>query len=140
MGLAPSFLAGSREEWSLVRRHPSETMFGVQVAGNKPNVLVPTAEVLAKEFPNTIDFVDLNCGCPIDLVFKAGSGSALMDAAGKLGRIVVGMQKALGEIPLTVKMRTGVKDGKNNAHKLMPRVATEWGASAMTVRPFHPPC
>ncbi|TEB32625.1 zinc finger dihydrouridine synthase [Coprinellus micaceus] len=133
MGLAPSFLAGSREEWSLVRRHPSETMFGVQVAGNKPNVLVPTAEVLAKEFPNTIDFVDLNCGCPIDLVFKAGSGSALMDAAGKLGRIVVGMQKALGEIPLTVKMRTGVKDGKNNAHKLMPRVATEWGASAMTI-------
>ena len=140
MGLAPSFLAGSREEWSLVRRHPSEAMFGVQVAGNKPNVLVPTAEVLAKEFPNTIDFVDLNCGCPIDLVFKTGSGSALMDAAGKLGKIVVGMQKALGEIPLTVKMRTGVKDGKNNAHKLMPRVATEWGASAMTVRPLHPPC
>lgn len=134
MGLAPSFLAGSREEWPLVRRHPSESIFGVQVAGNKPNVLVPTAEVLAKEFSNTIDFVDLNCGCPIDLVFKTGSGSALLDAAGKLGRIIVGMQKALGEIPLTVKMRTGVKDGKNNAHKLMPRVATEWGASAMTVR------
>ncbi|KAF6755436.1 zinc finger dihydrouridine synthase [Ephemerocybe angulata] len=133
MGLAPSFLAGSREEWSLVRRHPSERTFGVQVAGNKPQFLVPTAEVLAKEFPSGLDFVDLNCGCPIDLVFKAGSGSALLDAAGKLGRIIVGMQKALGAIPLTVKLRTGVKDGKNNAHKLMPRIAAEWGASAMTL-------
>ena len=51
-------------------------MFGVQVAGSKPNTLAPTAEVLAKECNSGIDFVDLNCGCPIDLVFRTGSGSA----------------------------------------------------------------
>lgn len=44
------------------------------------------------------------------------------------------MNRALGEIPLTLKIRTGVKDNKNTAHKLMPRVAKEWGASAITVR------
>ncbi|KXN88416.1 tRNA-dihydrouridine(47) synthase [NAD(P)(+)] [Leucoagaricus sp. SymC.cos] len=132
MGLANSFLAGSKEEWSLVRRHPSEQNFGVQVAGNKPANLVPTAEVIAKELAGTVDFVDVNCGCPIDLVFKQGSGSALIDAPGKLGRIVVGMNKALGEIPVTVKMRTGVKEGKNTAHKLMPRVAY-WGASCLAL-------
>jgi tRNA-dihydrouridine synthase len=76
VGLATSFLSGSKEEWSLVRRHPSETMFGVQVAGSKPVTLVPTAEVIAKECNGGIDFVDLNCGCPIDLVFRTGSGSA----------------------------------------------------------------
>ena len=76
MGLATSFLAGSKEEWSLVRRHPSESIFGIQVAGNKPANLVPTAEVIAKECGSNVDFVDLNCGCPIDLVFKTGSGSA----------------------------------------------------------------
>ena len=43
------------------------------------------------------------------------------------------MNKALGEVPVTVKLRTGVKDGRNNAHKLMPRLATEWGAAALTV-------
>ena len=32
VGLATSFLSGSKEEWSLVRRHPSERMFGVQVS------------------------------------------------------------------------------------------------------------
>jgi hypothetical protein len=76
VGLASSFLSGSKEEWSLVRRHPSERTFGVQVAGNKPANLVPTAEVLARECAGNIDFVDVNCGCPIDLVFKSGSGSA----------------------------------------------------------------
>ncbi|KAG9313681.1 hypothetical protein JVU11DRAFT_6027 [Chiua virens] len=132
VGLATSFLASSREEWSLVRRHPSETIFGVQLAGNKPSTMVPIAEVLGREFSNGINFVDINCGCPIDLVFKTGSGSALLDAPAKLGKIVVGMNKALGEIPVTVKLRTGVKEGRNTAHKLMPRLSSEWGLHGRT--------
>lgn len=76
VGLATSILSGSKEEWSLVRRHPSETMFGVQVAGSKPATLIPTAEVIARECGGSIDFMDLNCGCPIDLVYRTGSGSA----------------------------------------------------------------
>jgi len=89
VGLATSFLSGSKEEWSLVRRHPSETMFGVQVAGSKPATLVPTAEIIARECGRGIDFMDLNCGCPIDLVFRTGSGSARTFAAApilKVGR------------------------------------------------------
>jgi tRNA-dihydrouridine synthase 3 len=46
------------------------------------------------------------------------------------------MNRALGEIPLTIKMRTGVKEGRNNAHKLMPRIGAEWNVAAMTVS--HP--
>lgn len=57
----------------------------------------------------------------------------MLDAPGKLGKILVGMNKALGEIPLTVKLRTGVKDGRNTSHKLMPRLAPEWGVGAVTV-------
>ena len=56
----------------------------------------------------------------------------MLDAANKLGKIVVGMNRALGEVPVTVKLRTGVKEGRNNAHKLMPRLATEWGVAAIT--------
>ncbi|KIJ33534.1 hypothetical protein M422DRAFT_35449 [Sphaerobolus stellatus SS14] len=133
MGLASSFLNASREEFSLIRRHPSEKIFGIQLAGNKPSTLVPSAEMLAKEFGSNLDFVDLNCGCPIDLVFKNGAGSALLDQPSKLGKILIGMNRALGEIPLTVKIRTGVRDGRNTAHRLMPRVGKEWGASAITI-------
>ena len=64
----------------------------------------------------------------------------MLDAAGRLGKIIVGMNKALGEIPVTVKLRTGVKEGRNNAHKLMPRISAEWGAAAMTVRALHQLC
>ncbi|KAF7800240.1 hypothetical protein EIP86_011487 [Pleurotus ostreatoroseus] len=133
MGLANSFLQGSKEEWSLVRRHPSEKIFGMQIAGSKPQLLVPAAEIIGKVCANNLDFVDINCGCPIDLVYKQGSGSALLDAASKLGKIIVGMNKALGDVPVTVKLRTGVKEGRNTAHKLMPRLGAEWGAAAITL-------
>ena len=57
----------------------------------------------------------------------------MLDAPGKLGKILIGMNKALGEVPVTIKLRTGVKDGRNTAHKLMPRIASEWGVGCMTV-------
>ena len=60
---------------------------------------------------------------------------SVLDAAGKLGKILTGMNRALGEIPLTVKMRTGVKEGRNTVHKLMPRISAEWNVAAMTVSP-----
>jgi hypothetical protein len=63
VGIATAFLAGSKEEWSLVRRHSSEGIFGVQLAGNKPATLVPTAEIIGRECVGNIDFVDVNCGC-----------------------------------------------------------------------------
>jgi hypothetical protein len=61
----------------------------------------------------------------------------VLDAAGKLGKIIVGMNRALGEIPVTVKLRTGVKDGRNTAHKLMPRLGAEWNVGCITVRSQH---
>jgi tRNA-dihydrouridine synthase 3 len=76
MGLAVSFLQGSKEEWSLVRRHTSERIFGVQIAGNTPATLANTAEAVGRQCHGNIDFVDLNCGCPIDLVYQQGAGSA----------------------------------------------------------------
>ena len=56
----------------------------------------------------------------------------MLDAPTKLGKIVLGMNRALGDIPLTIKVRMGVKDGKNTAHKLVPRLRG-WGVSAMAV-------
>lgn len=80
-----------------------------------------------------LDFVDINIGCPIDLVFKQGAGSALMGRMGKFEQIVRGMKYVL-DIPLTVKMRTGISDKKTswNAHKLISNLKT-WGVSLATL-------
>lgn len=91
----------------------------------------------------------MNCGCPIDLVFRTGAGSAckplirtvctysppfllVLENHNKLGRILIGMSRALGEVPLTIKVRTGVKEGRNTSHKLMPRLS-RWGVNAFSV-------
>ncbi|KAI3606059.1 trna-dihydrouridine synthase 3-like, partial [Moniliophthora roreri] len=95
MVLATSFLSGSKEEWPLVRRHPSEKAFGVQVAGSKLNALVPTAET--------------------------GNGSARTFPYRHVSS-------------WDVKLRTGVKHGKNTAHKTMSRLflEVENGIGALT--------
>lgn len=132
MGLAQEFLGGNKGEWSLVRRHPSEKCFGVQICGNRPQTLVAATEHLKREAPE-LDFIDLNTGCPIDLVVKKGAGSALLDQGGKLGKILRGMSLAAGPTPITIKMRTGIKTGVNTTHKLMSRAVKEWGVGAVTV-------
>lgn len=77
MALAQQLVTGQTEEWALVRRHQSEKMFGVQLAGGFPNRMIPAAEVIARELgPTGVDFVDINMGCPIDLLFNQGAGSA----------------------------------------------------------------
>jgi len=43
------------------------------------------------------------------------------------------MSQALGEIPLTIKIRTGITNKDPIAHKLMPRLQTEWGIQGITV-------
>ncbi|KAI5476431.1 zinc finger dihydrouridine synthase [Pseudohyphozyma bogoriensis] len=131
MGLSQEFLNGNGNEWSLVRRHPSEKLFGVQICGSRPQTLVPAAEAIAKTCD--IDFLDINCGCPIDLVFNKGAGSALLGHASKLGKSLVGMSKVLGEIPLTIKIRNGISHNAPVAHKLVTKMQTEWGVSAVTL-------
>lgn len=132
MGLSQEYMVGNKGEWSLVRRHPSERTFGIQVCGSRPQTMVAATEMLQRECPS-LDFIDVNLGCPIDLVVRKGGGSALLDHSAKLGRILKGMSYASGDTPITIKMRTGVKTGVNTTHKQMPKVVREWGVGAVTV-------
>lgn len=132
MGLAENYLQGQKNEWSLVRRWEGERCFGTQLCGNKPELLIPAAEMLARQFSSGLDFIDVNCGCPIDLVYNRGAGSALLDHASKLGRIVRGMAAVSGDVPITIKLRTGTTNTPTT-HKLFPRIKTDWGASAVTL-------
>ncbi|CAG8471532.1 3279_t:CDS:10 [Acaulospora morrowiae] len=129
MAMAVNLLQGQQSEWALVKRHVSEDIFGVQICGCKVQHLVKCAEVLNNEIE--IDFVDINLGCPIDLVFNKGGGTALLKHDGRIGKIVRGMQKVM-DIPVTVKLRTGIQDNIPVAHKLMPKFES-WGIAMATL-------
>ncbi|XP_012538348.1 tRNA-dihydrouridine(47) synthase [NAD(P)(+)]-like [Monomorium pharaonis] len=129
MALAPKILKGAQEEWALVKRHESEDIFGVQLCGNNPGVLTRCAQLLNHEI--NVDYIDLNLGCPIDLIYRQGGGSGMLNRLNVLETVVKSVSQVL-DIPLSVKTRTGVYIDKPIAHNLMPRFRN-WGVSMITV-------
>lgn len=67
MALATKLLQGVSSEWALVKRHSSEDVFGVQLCGAFPDSMSKCTQLLNETC--NLDFIDINVGCPIDLVF-----------------------------------------------------------------------
>ncbi|POM70662.1 TRNA-dihydrouridine synthase 3, partial [Phytophthora palmivora] len=132
MAMATNLLKAQQSEWALLRRHKSEDVFGVQLAGSFSDQMARVCELLARE--TEIDFVDINMGCPIDIVCRAGAGSALMTrpprllevVSGALTGLELGTRMRTGDTVntpgLTVKLRTGWSDKQPTAHKLVPKL------------------
>ncbi|XP_061457374.1 tRNA-dihydrouridine(47) synthase [NAD(P)(+)]-like [Rhineura floridana] len=129
MAVCTNLLQGQSSEWALLKRHHTEDLFGVQLEGAFPDTLTKCAELLNRTIE--VDFVDINVGCPIDLIYNKGGGCGLMNRTNKFEQIVRGMNYVL-DVPLTVKIRTGVQERANLAHKLIPNLR-EWGASMVTL-------
>ncbi|XP_015108772.1 tRNA-dihydrouridine(47) synthase [NAD(P)(+)]-like [Diachasma alloeum] len=129
MALAPKILKGASEEWALVKRYETEDIFGVQICGNNTGVLTRSAQLLNEEAD--IDFVDLNLGCPIELIYKQGGGSGMLTRRNILESVVQSVSQVL-DVPLTIKTRMGVYQDKPIAHNLSPQFR-DWGASMITV-------
>jgi tRNA-dihydrouridine synthase 3 len=126
MVLAHKLVKGG--ERPLIRHHESETDFGVQLAGKHPEVMAEAA-VIAVE--SGAKFIDLNFGCPIDLIVRRGSGAALLKRPGKLAQVVAAVREAV-DVPLSAKLRLGYSEAKLNVVDLALR-AQEAGADAVGV-------
>lgn len=120
----------SYSEWALTKRHKSEDVFGVQIEGNNAKIISYAAQLLKENAD--VDFVDLNLGCPIDLIFKQGGGSALLRRENVLEQIITTCSRVLGDKPFTVKTRMGIYMNKPVAKDLLPKFE-KWGASAVTL-------
>ncbi|KAF2114711.1 hypothetical protein BDV96DRAFT_83712 [Lophiotrema nucula] len=142
MAMGLPLIQGDKPEWALMKAHESEILapkflpkntvvrgydnakdlkFGAQIAANKPWLATKAVEVLTALCPN-LRAIDLNCGCPINLVCEKGSGSALLDSPSKLENILRGMNYVSNETPISVKIRMGTKDGQPTAEKLIKRL------------------
>lgn len=133
MALCLPLIQGSKSEWALARAHSSEVGgFGVQVATSKEWQAIKAAEAIAEFAPQSSE-INLNCGCPIDLLYRQGAGSALLDNPARILRMIRGMAAVSGDIPVTIKMRTGTRDGHNTAKNLVNRLMNEAPVSAITL-------
>jgi nifR3 family TIM-barrel protein len=120
---------------SLVSRAPNERHYAIQLFGGEPEAIYRAALLLAPLKP---DAVDINAGCPVPKVVKNGAGSALMKDPAKIGKVVEAAvrasREALGDAPVTIKMRSGW-DSRSINYAECARVAVESGAAMVTLHP-----
>lgn len=133
MALGLPLVQGNNSEWALPKAHKSEYPgFGVQIATSKLWQLLKLSELIYETCPSVSE-LNLNCGCPIDLLYRQGQGSALLDQPPRLVRILKTMNACSGDIPTTVKIRMGTRDGHLVADNIVRRVMTETDVSAITL-------
>ncbi len=128
MAYAHKILRRERSEMALLRRHPSENCFGVQLAGKLPQVMAEAARIAEQ---SGADFVDINLGCPIDDATKRGFGASLLQRAKRVADIVAAMKAAVS-VPVTIKLRLGWSSEKPTFLKIAA-AAEQAGVDAITL-------
>ncbi|MDD4004148.1 MAG: tRNA dihydrouridine synthase DusB [Elusimicrobiaceae bacterium] len=107
---------------------PDEHPVSLQIFGCDAEALVSAARA-AQE--SGADIVDINAGCPVKKIVKAGCGSALMRDERLFAALLAAAVRSVS-IPVTIKFRTGLRAGERIGARLA-RIAEENGASAVTV-------
>jgi tRNA-dihydrouridine synthase 3 len=128
MAVVRKLLRGHAGEFALLKGHADERLFGVQIADKSPDRLAEGARLAESRGAR---FVDINCGCPINLITGRGMGASLLRKPTRLGRLVAAVRKAVS-IPVTVKLRTGWHEDKVNVRDVA-RACEEGGADAIAV-------
>ena len=126
---AKALTLSDRKTQELMSISPKQRPAGIQIFGSEPETM---AACLEKVLPFCPDFIDINMGCPAPKIVKNRSGSALMKEPALAGEIVRAVVNAAGNIPVTVKMRTGWDESSKN-HVTFAKVLEENGAAAVTV-------
>jgi nifR3 family TIM-barrel protein len=125
----------------MLRIDPREREGGpvaIQLFGEDPDAMRAAASFVAAR---GADAIDINMGCPVPKVRKTGAGAELLsdpDRAVALARAAVeGAAAAKGEasVPVTVKLRSGLRPGESSGYDLAHRLVAEAGVAAIG---FHP--
>ena len=123
----------------LLRIDPRERDGGpiaIQLFGEDPQIMREAAAHVARL---GADAIDINMGCPVAKVCKTGAGAALLedpDRAVAVARAALeGAARERRELPVTVKLRSGLRPGERSGFALAHRLVAEAGVAAIV---FHP--
>jgi nifR3 family TIM-barrel protein len=107
-----------------------EHPLAIQLFGSDPRTMAEAARMVEAA---GADLVDLNFGCPVKKVTKTGAGATLLEDPDHAAAIVEAIADAV-DIPVSVKLRRGLRDGARDCLVVGPRLV-EAGASSLTLHP-----
>jgi len=113
-----------------LRVAPDEHPLAIQIFGSEPAAMGEAARMVEAA---GADLVDINFGCPVRKVTKTGAGATLLDDPDRAYRIVEAVATAV-DIPVSVKMRRGLRDGSRDCLIVGPSLV-EAGAATLTLHP-----
>jgi tRNA-dihydrouridine synthase B len=115
----------------LMRIHPDEHPVSVQLFGHDPEAMRSGARIAAAA---GADLIDINMGCPVRKVRKTGAGVELLADPELALALLRGAREGSG-LPVSVKLRSGLRPGDRSGFDLAVRLAEQGGAAAIG---FHP--
>ena len=116
----------------MLRTHPDEGLVSLQLFGQDPEVMRSAAAHVARH--TDVDLIDLNMGCPVPKVTKTGAGAAMLSDHDTAVAVARAAREGSG-LPVTVKLRSGQKQGDTSGVELAHRLVAEAGVAGIT---FHP--
>jgi len=102
-----------------------ERPISAQVFGSIPEVVAEGAQLLAEA---GADIIEINMGCPAPKVVKSGSGAALLKDLKKAEEMISATIKAVGNVPVMVKTRSGWDSSEETAITVAKMIEANGGA------------
>jgi len=121
---------GNERTLNLMAFAKEERPLAIQIYGSNPERMAQAA-MLVEEVG--ADVCDINMGCPANKILKGCAGAALMGDPALAGGIVRAVRKAIS-MPLTVKFRAGLDDGRLNYIEL-GKICEDAGVQAVALHP-----
>src|SRR3954467_4003918 len=111
--------------------HPDEGPVAIQLFGQDPVIMRSAAAEVARVGASILD---LNMGCPVPKVTKTGAGAALIKDPDTAVAVALAAREGSG-LPVTVKLRAGLKPGGAEGVELARRPGEDAGVAGITVHP-----
>lgn len=103
----------------------------IQIVGTDPDTMAEAAQYYVA---SGAEIIDINFGCPVKKVSgsKHLAGSALLKDENKVEKIITKVVQATGNIPVTIKYRTGWSSSTKNAVRIA-QIAEQAGVVALAL-------
>ena len=122
-------LYNNDKTFNMLKTSKDEHPIAMQLFGSSVETLTAAAKIVEEHCD--CDAIDINMGCPVNKVVKAGSGSSLLKDPEKIHQIVKSLKENTNK-PITIKIRAGWDHDSINCD-IVGRLAEDAGVDAIAI-------